>query len=107
MVSLIMLLRTFLWSCNLCTQFIFKYYFVLVLNGVMLLFRPQTTIGTAMVLCHRFFVRRSHACLDRFVSILLFLSLKCVLHYLPLNCYYSNCDSVDRVWRVMVLVLSV
>lgn len=31
---------------------------------------PQTTIGTAMVLCHRFFVRRSHACHDRFVSIL-------------------------------------
>lgn len=31
--------------------------------------RPQTTIGTAMVLCHRFFVRQSHACHDRFVSI--------------------------------------
>ena len=30
--------------------------------------RPQTTIGTAMVLCHRFFVQRSHACHDRFVS---------------------------------------
>ncbi|KAH1223117.1 Cyclin-T1-4 [Glycine max] len=28
---------------------------------------PQTTIGTAMVLCHRFFVRRSHACHDRFL----------------------------------------
>ncbi|ONK61444.1 uncharacterized protein A4U43_C08F29980 [Asparagus officinalis] len=27
---------------------------------------PQTTIGTAMVLCHRFFVRRSHASHDRF-----------------------------------------
>nr|XP_019703019.2 cyclin-T1-5 isoform X3 [Elaeis guineensis] len=27
---------------------------------------PQTTIGTAMVLCHRFFLRRSHACHDRF-----------------------------------------
>lgn len=36
-----------------------------------LLFRPQTTIGTAMVLCHRFFLRRSHACHDRFVSLLL------------------------------------
>lgn len=33
-----------------------------------LIFRPQTTIGTAMVLCHRFFVRRSHASHDRFVS---------------------------------------
>lgn len=31
---------------------------------------PQTTIGSAMVLCHRFFVRRSHACHDRFVSFL-------------------------------------
>ncbi|EYU45637.1 hypothetical protein ABFS82_14G015900 [Erythranthe guttata] len=28
---------------------------------------PQTTIGTAMVLCHRFFVRRSHASHDRFL----------------------------------------
>ncbi|TKY71190.1 Cyclin-T1-4 protein [Spatholobus suberectus] len=28
---------------------------------------PQTTIGTAMILCHRFFFRRSHACHDRFV----------------------------------------
>ncbi|KAK4587216.1 hypothetical protein RGQ29_024083 [Quercus rubra] len=27
---------------------------------------PQTTIGTAMVLCHRFFVRQSHASHDRF-----------------------------------------
>ncbi|KAL5712236.1 hypothetical protein ACHQM5_014427 [Ranunculus cassubicifolius] len=27
---------------------------------------PQTTIGTAMVLCHRFFVRCSHASHDRF-----------------------------------------
>ncbi|KAL1561835.1 cyclin-T1-5-like [Salvia divinorum] len=27
---------------------------------------PQTTIGTAMVVCHRFFVRRSHASHDRF-----------------------------------------
>ena len=34
----------------------------------MLFCRPQTTVGTAMVLCHRFFVRRSHACHDRFVS---------------------------------------
>ncbi|KAF4378884.1 hypothetical protein G4B88_008354, partial [Cannabis sativa] len=30
---------------------------------------PQTTIGTAMVLCHRFFVRRSHASHDRFVMV--------------------------------------
>lgn len=28
---------------------------------------PQTTIATAMVLCHRFFLRRSHAAYDRFI----------------------------------------
>ncbi|KZV30498.1 hypothetical protein F511_28121 [Dorcoceras hygrometricum] len=28
---------------------------------------PQTTIGTAMILCHRFFVHRSHASHDRFL----------------------------------------
>ncbi|KAL6581774.1 hypothetical protein OROMI_005788 [Orobanche minor] len=30
---------------------------------------PQTTIGTAMILCHRFFVRCSHATHDRFKKI--------------------------------------
>ncbi|CAI9118524.1 OLC1v1020109C1 [Oldenlandia corymbosa var. corymbosa] len=28
---------------------------------------PHTTIATAMVLCHRFFVRQSHACHDRYL----------------------------------------
>ncbi|XP_076936319.1 cyclin-T1-3-like isoform X2 [Bidens hawaiensis] len=39
---------------------------------------PQTTIGTAMVLCHRFFVRRSHASNDRFLiaTATLFLAAK-------------------------------
>ncbi|GJY77063.1 cyclin-T1-4-like protein isoform X1 [Tanacetum coccineum] len=39
---------------------------------------PQTTIGTAMVLCHRFFVRRSHASHDRFLiaTATLFLAAK-------------------------------
>ncbi|WOL03776.1 cyclin-T1-5-like isoform X2 [Canna indica] len=39
---------------------------------------PQTTIGAAMVLCHRFFFRRSHACHDRFLvaTAALFLSAK-------------------------------
>ncbi|KAL9161563.1 hypothetical protein ABFS82_07G029400 [Erythranthe guttata] len=39
---------------------------------------PQTTIGTAMVLCHRFFVRRSHASHDRFLiaTAVLFLAAK-------------------------------
>ncbi|KAK1294175.1 Cyclin-T1-4 [Acorus calamus] len=39
---------------------------------------PQTTIGTAMVLCHRFFFRRSHANHDRFLiaTAALFLAAK-------------------------------
>ncbi|XP_072993473.1 cyclin-T1-4-like isoform X2 [Typha latifolia] len=39
---------------------------------------PQTTIGTAAVLCHRFFFRRSHACHDRFLiaTAALFLAAK-------------------------------
>ncbi|PIN13932.1 CDK9 kinase-activating protein cyclin T [Handroanthus impetiginosus] len=39
---------------------------------------PQTTIGTAMVLCHRFFLCRSHASHDRFLiaTAVLFLASK-------------------------------
>ncbi|XP_023006030.1 cyclin-T1-3-like isoform X1 [Cucurbita maxima] len=48
---------------------------------------PQTTIGTAMVLCHRFFVRRSHACHDRFLiaTSALFLAAKSEETPRPLN----------------------
>ncbi|KAK3027234.1 hypothetical protein RJ639_041652 [Escallonia herrerae] len=48
---------------------------------------PQTTIGTAMVLCHRFFVRRSHACHDRFLiaTATLFLAAKSEETPCPLN----------------------
>lgn len=48
---------------------------------------PQTTIGTAMVLCHRFFVRRSHACHDRFLvaTAALFLAAKSEETPCPLN----------------------
>ncbi|XP_024029017.1 cyclin-T1-5 isoform X2 [Morus notabilis] len=48
---------------------------------------PQTTIGTAMVLCHRFFVRRSHACHDRFLiaTAALFLAAKFEETPRPLN----------------------
>ncbi|XP_057425167.1 cyclin-T1-3-like isoform X2 [Lotus japonicus] len=48
---------------------------------------PQTTIGTAMVLCHRFFVRRSHACHDRFLiaTAALFLAGKSEESPRPLN----------------------
>ncbi|KAJ6771560.1 CYCLIN-T1-4-LIKE ISOFORM X1 [Salix koriyanagi] len=48
---------------------------------------PQTTIGTAMVLCHRFFVRRSHACHDRFLIAVaaLFLAAKSEETPRPLN----------------------
>ncbi|XP_020704609.1 cyclin-T1-5 isoform X1 [Dendrobium catenatum] len=39
---------------------------------------PQMTVGTAMVLCHRFFLRRSHASNDRFLiaTAALFLAAK-------------------------------
>ncbi|XP_022721815.1 cyclin-T1-3-like isoform X2 [Durio zibethinus] len=48
---------------------------------------PQTTIGTAMVLCHRFFVQRSHACHDRFLiaTAALFLAAKSEETPRPLN----------------------
>ncbi|KAK3190015.1 hypothetical protein Dsin_029576 [Dipteronia sinensis] len=48
---------------------------------------PQTTIGTSMVLCHRFFVRRSHASHDRFLiaSAALFLAAKSEETPRPLN----------------------
>ncbi|CAL0311342.1 unnamed protein product [Lupinus luteus] len=48
---------------------------------------PQTTIGTAMVLCHRFFVRRSHAYHDRFLiaTAALFLTGKSEETSRPLN----------------------
>ncbi|XP_008222948.1 PREDICTED: cyclin-T1-4-like isoform X2 [Prunus mume] len=48
---------------------------------------PQTTIATAMVLCHRFFARRSHACHDRFLiaTAALFLSAKYEETPRPLN----------------------
>ncbi|KAF9618835.1 hypothetical protein IFM89_002703 [Coptis chinensis] len=48
---------------------------------------PQTTIGTAMVLCHRFFVRRSHASHDRFMvaTAALFLAAKSEETARPLN----------------------
>ncbi|KAJ9550520.1 hypothetical protein OSB04_014565 [Centaurea solstitialis] len=48
---------------------------------------PQTTIGTAMVLCHRFFVRRSHASHDRFLiaTAALFLAAKSEETPCPLN----------------------
>ncbi|KAG9130834.1 hypothetical protein Leryth_016980 [Lithospermum erythrorhizon] len=48
---------------------------------------PQTTIGTAMVLCHRFFVHRSHASHDRFLiaTAALFLAAKSEETARPLN----------------------
>ncbi|KAF7837268.1 cyclin-T1-4-like isoform X1 [Senna tora] len=48
---------------------------------------PQTTIGTAMVLCHRFFVRQSHAFHDRFLisTASLFLAAKSEETPRPLN----------------------
>ncbi|XP_031477706.1 uncharacterized protein LOC116248843 isoform X2 [Nymphaea colorata] len=48
---------------------------------------PQTTIGTAIILCHRFFVHRSHACHDRFLiaTASLFLAAKSEETPCPLN----------------------
>ncbi|XP_062108391.1 cyclin-T1-4-like isoform X2 [Humulus lupulus] len=48
---------------------------------------PQTTTATAMVLCHRFFVRRSHACHDRFLiaTAAVFLAAKSEETARPLN----------------------
>ncbi|XP_039046314.1 uncharacterized protein LOC120186480 [Hibiscus syriacus] len=48
---------------------------------------PQTTIGTAMVMRHRFFVWRSHACHDRFLiaTAALFLAAKSEETPRPLN----------------------
>eukprot|EP00249_Psilotum_nudum_P021338 c28074_g2_i3 orf=858-1712(-) len=48
---------------------------------------PQTTIATAMVLCHRFFLRRSHAIYDRFIiaTSCLFLAAKSEETPRPLN----------------------
>ncbi|XP_059632531.1 cyclin-T1-4-like isoform X2 [Cornus florida] len=57
---------------------------------------PQTTIGTAMVLCHRFFVRRSHACHDRFLiaTAALFLAAKSEETPRPLNNVLSaSCEN--------------
>ncbi|KAK1315666.1 Cyclin-T1-4 [Acorus calamus] len=56
---------------------------------------PQTTIGTAMVLCHRFFVRRSHANHDRFLiaTAALFLTAKSEETPRPLNTVLkASCD---------------
>ncbi|XP_068659446.1 cyclin-T1-3-like isoform X2 [Aristolochia californica] len=62
---------------------------------------PQTTIGTAMVLCHRFFVHRSHACHDRFLiaTAALFLVAKSEETPRPLNAVlrlsYEICHKQD------------
>lgn len=60
---------------------------------------PQTTIGTAMVLCHRFFVRRSHACHDRFLiaTATLFLAAKSEETPRPLNdVVRASCETFHK-----------
>ncbi|KAK6913909.1 Cyclin, N-terminal [Dillenia turbinata] len=60
---------------------------------------PQITIGTAMVLCHRFFVRRSHACHDRFLvaTAALFLASKSEETPRPLNnVLRASCEICHR-----------
>ncbi|GMH08418.1 hypothetical protein Nepgr_010258 [Nepenthes gracilis] len=62
-------------------------YCAFIQNLGMRLELPQTTIGSAMVLCHRFFVRRSHACHDRYLigTATLFLASKSEDTPCPLN----------------------
>ncbi|GAB4851113.1 hypothetical protein Ancab_030407 [Ancistrocladus abbreviatus] len=62
-------------------------YCAFIQNLGMRLELPQTTVGTAMVLCHRFFVRRSHACHDRYLigTAALFLAAKSEETPRPLN----------------------
>ncbi|XP_010667604.2 cyclin-T1-4 isoform X1 [Beta vulgaris subsp. vulgaris] len=60
---------------------------------------PQTTIGTAMVLCHRFFIRRSHACHDRFLiaTAALFLAAKSEETGRPLNdVVKASCEIIHK-----------
>lgn len=62
-------------------------YCAFIQNLGMRLQLPQTTTGTAMVLCHRFFVRRSHASHDRYLiaTAALFLAAKSEETSRPLN----------------------
>ncbi|GAB4843420.1 hypothetical protein Ancab_013382 [Ancistrocladus abbreviatus] len=62
-------------------------YCAFIQNLGMRLDLPQTTLGTAMVLCHRFFVRHSHACHDRYLiaTAALFLAAKSEETPCPLN----------------------
>ncbi|KAL0367454.1 UNVERIFIED_CONTAM: Cyclin-T1-5 [Sesamum radiatum] len=60
---------------------------------------PQTTVGTAMVLCHRFFVRRSHASHDRFLiaTAALFLASKSEETTRPLNdVLRASCEMLHK-----------
>ncbi|GMH29262.1 hypothetical protein Nepgr_031105 [Nepenthes gracilis] len=60
---------------------------------------PQTTIGTAMVLCHRFFVRQSHACHDRYLigTAALFLAAKSEETPCPLtNVLRAACEILHK-----------
>ncbi|KAK4434014.1 Cyclin-T1-5 [Sesamum alatum] len=60
---------------------------------------PQTTIGTAMVLCHRFFLRRSHASHDRFLiaTAALFLVSKSEETARPLNdVLRASCEMLHK-----------
>lgn len=60
---------------------------------------PQTTMGTAMVLCHRFFLRRSHASHDRFLiaTAALFLAAKSEETPRPLNdVLKASCEIIHK-----------
>ncbi|CAN6677110.1 unnamed protein product [Malus baccata var. baccata] len=66
---------------------------------------PQTTIATAMVLCHRFFSRRSHACHDRFLiaTAALFLAAKSEETPRPLNTVLRMSSEISHKQDISLL----
>ena len=79
-------------------------------TNILFLCRPQVTIATAIIFCHRFFIRQSHANNDRRVSQLmlkltllmlskpfepLMLALNQLLNLIFL-CLYMNCMSLQK-----------
>jgi hypothetical protein len=55
-------------------------------------FRPQVTIATAMVFCHRFYLRQSHAKNDRRVSVMKWQSF-CSSAWYPFICWVLDDES--------------
>ncbi|XP_074572064.1 cyclin-T1-3-like isoform X2 [Curcuma longa] len=88
-------------DCLLETELRFSYCSYLQHLGLRLDL-PQTTIGAAMVLCHRFFFRRSHACHDRFLiaTAALFLATKSEDTPCLLNSVLRVSTEVSKLLRI-------